>query len=137
MPATTTTALAVLAGGSAAGATAASMWMGVPLHGAILVGNVCGAFIYLLETEESHRWKKYLYWFLSLVLGYGVAPSIALRISWLPDMLAGALVSALVVVVMTALFKQATKSAPDIARSIGTAAKNRVDQFTGGDHDNQ
>ncbi|WP_213305930.1 putative holin [Paraburkholderia sacchari] len=137
MPATTTTAVAVIAGGSAAVATGASMWMGVPLHGAVLVGNICGAFVYLMETEESHRWKKYLYWFLSVVLGYGVAPSIAERINWLPDMLAGALVSALAVVVMTALFKQAMKSAPDIAKSIGTAAKNRVDQMTGGDHDNQ
>lgn len=69
------------------------------MHGAIAVGNVCGAFVYLLETAESRRWRKYTYVIIAVVLGCGVAPWVHERA---PNMLAGALASALIVGAMIA-----------------------------------
>lgn len=44
------------------------------LHAAIAIGNICGAFVYLLETTESRLWRKYVHAVISAVLGFGVAP---------------------------------------------------------------
>ncbi|WP_233872549.1 putative holin [Paraburkholderia adhaesiva] len=113
------------------------LWNGDEVHAAIAVGNVCGAFVYLLETTESRRMHKYAYAVISAVLGYGVAPWVHQRVPIMPNMLAGALASALIVGALIAAFRQAEKLFPSLANRIGDEAKRRI---TGGDtpgHDHE
>ncbi|WP_233873975.1 putative holin [Paraburkholderia adhaesiva] len=107
-------------------AAASGIWSGDEVHGAIAVGNVCGAFVYLLETTESRRWRKITYAVISVVLGYGVAPWVHQRVPIMPNMLAGALASALIVGAPIAAFRQADKVFPSLASRIGAEARKRI-----------
>jgi urea transporter len=113
------------------------LWTGDDVHAAIAVGNVCGAFVYLLETTESRRWKKGVYAMISIVLGYGVAPWVHERVPIMPNMIAGALASALIVGAMIAAFRQAEKVFPSLAGRIGAEARKRIGgvDVPGNDHE--
>lgn len=102
------------------------LWTGDEVHAAIAVGNVCGAFVYLLETTESRRWRKCVYAVMSAVLGYGVAPWVHERVPIMADMLAGAFASALIVGALIAAFRQAEKLFPSLASRIGAEARKRI-----------
>jgi len=102
------------------------LWTGDEVHAAIAVGNVCGAFVYLLETTESRRWCKGAYAVICAVLGYGVAPWVHERVPIMPNMLAGALASALIVGALIAAFRQAEKLFPSLANTIGPEARKRI-----------
>ncbi|QQC64883.1 hypothetical protein [Paraburkholderia ginsengisoli] len=104
----------------------AGLWNGDDIHAAIAVGNVCGAFVYLLETTESRRGRKYVYAVIAAILGYGIAPWAMERLPWMPRMMGGALSSALVVGALIAAFKQAEKFFPSIASRISEEARKRI-----------
>ena len=117
--------------------TLVGLWHGDDVHAAIAVGNVCGAFVYLLETTESRRGRKYVYAVISAVLGYGIAPWAMERLPWMPRMLGGALSSALVVGALIAAFRQAEKFFPSLASRISAEARRRItgSDMSGDDHE--
>lgn len=104
-----------------------------PFDASIFIGNLCGSFVYLFETTESHRSRKIVYFSISLVLGYKIAQRLAAIFAWIWPELAGAAASALVVGALLALYKQGQKSFPSIFSKAGDNIENRVDRLTGGD----
>ena len=94
---------------------------------ALLSGVFCGAVVFLLRSKEPHWIKKALYFCISLVGGYAIAPDVHAAFGWLPAWLAAFFSAAAVVAVAVIVLDWSEKAIPQILNRL-------VDRLMGGSH---
>jgi hypothetical protein len=88
--------------GAASGITLGTLWPQPDI--ALLSGVFCGALVFLLRSKEPSRWKKGVYFIVSLAGGYYIAPHLRAAFAWMPIWLAAfSTAAALVAVAAIAL----------------------------------
>ncbi|MBB2918347.1 putative holin [Cupriavidus alkaliphilus] len=93
---------------------------------AMLSGVFCGAVVFLLRSKEPHWIKKALYFCISLVGGYAIAPDVQLAFGWLPAWLAAFFSAAAVVAVAVIVLDWSERAIPQVLNRL-------VDRLMGGD----
>lgn len=108
-------------------------------------GVFCGALIFLLRSRESKWFNKLLYFIISLVGGFSVAPDVLHALSWLPEWPAAFLSAAAIVTLATSFLDWAERTMPSLLTQFAHVAigvrggagftndEGREDSASGGD----
>ncbi len=85
-------------------------------------GVFCGALIFLLRSRESKWFNKLLYFLISLVGGFSVAPDVLRSMRWLPEWPAAFLSAAAIVTLATGFLDWAERTMPLLLTQFAQAA---------------
>ncbi|WP_434110419.1 putative holin [Paraburkholderia caffeinilytica] len=106
----------------------AGLAISLPLHPdfTVMSGVLCGALVFVMRSREPSRFRRLLYFAVSLVGGYALTPELHTRLAWLPEWAAAFVSAAGVVTAAVVLLDWSENSVPALLTQL-------VQRFIGGD----